>query len=39
MEDSADMQVYEPQYRTVGVCQIEITRPFCKVEVNNNVLE
>ncbi len=24
-------QDYEPQYRTIGVCQIEITRPFCMV--------
>ena len=31
MEDSPQMSVYEPQYQTFGVCQIEISRPFCLV--------
>lgn len=31
MENVTDTVEYEPQYRTIGVCQIEITRPFCMV--------
>ncbi len=31
MVDDLHNPDYEPQYRTIGVCQIEITRPFCMV--------